>query len=402
MAIATSTPSVISADRSATRLEVAGAFGDIGVLFPISIALITLNHLNPTAVFLCAGLTYVLSGRYFRVPMPVQPLKAVAAIALAMGLPPSAIASAGLEMGILLALIGLTNAAAWLAKLFSVTVVRGLQLGLGLLLIRQGLRLILSPESTLMLLNGELFLPGWALGLFSAVVLCCLIRSPRYPAALVLLTLGILLGWFAHWGNLPSVALGPLPIEFLKPRTDEFRQVLILLVIPQFALTFGNSIVATESTAQILYGPRAERVTVRALTLSIAIVNLISGLLQASPLCHGSGGMTAHYKFGARGPKSSYVIGAVCLTLALLGGSAVEALSLIPTAILGLFLIFVGIQHAGYLRYMPKGKSLLLCAVSVGVVSLLTTNLMWGFVTGIVGEVLLRLCSKARDCATEE
>ena len=80
-----------------TRWDVAGAFGDIGVLFPIAIALISLNKVNPTAVFLAAGVTYVLAGRYFQIPMAVQPFKAVAAIALAMALPPSSIASAGLR-----------------------------------------------------------------------------------------------------------------------------------------------------------------------------------------------------------------------------------------------------------------------------------------------------------------
>ncbi|MBZ5565980.1 MAG: putative sulfate/molybdate transporter, partial [Acidobacteriia bacterium] len=71
-----------------TRLDIAGAFGDIGVLFPIAIALITLNHLNPTAVFLAAGVTYILAGAYFRIPIAVQPFKAVAAIALALALSP--------------------------------------------------------------------------------------------------------------------------------------------------------------------------------------------------------------------------------------------------------------------------------------------------------------------------
>jgi sulfate permease, SulP family len=85
-----------------TRLDVAGAFGDVGVLFPIAIALITLNHLNPTALFLTAGLTYCFAARYFQIPIAVQPFKAVAAIALALALSPSEVASAGLLMGVLL------------------------------------------------------------------------------------------------------------------------------------------------------------------------------------------------------------------------------------------------------------------------------------------------------------
>src|ERR1035441_706632 len=102
-----------------TRLDVAGAFGDIGVLFPIAIALITLNHLNPTALFLTAGLTYCLAARYFQIPIAVQPFKAVAAIALAQSLSPAEVASAGLLMGALLLLVGITNLAGQLAKLFT-------------------------------------------------------------------------------------------------------------------------------------------------------------------------------------------------------------------------------------------------------------------------------------------
>src|SRR5512137_2406440 len=86
-----------------TRWDIAGAFGDIGILFPIAIALISLNHLNPTAVFLTAGTAYILAGAYFKIPIAVQPFKAVAAIALALQLSPSSIASAGLLMGVLLA-----------------------------------------------------------------------------------------------------------------------------------------------------------------------------------------------------------------------------------------------------------------------------------------------------------
>ena len=129
-----------------SRMDFAGAFGDIGVLFPIAIALITLNHLNPTALFLTAGLTYCIAARYFQIPIAVQPFKAVAAIALALSLSPSEIACAGLLMGVLLLLAGITNLAGVLAKLFTLPIVRGIQLGLGLVLLREGLKLVMGPR----------------------------------------------------------------------------------------------------------------------------------------------------------------------------------------------------------------------------------------------------------------
>jgi len=161
--------------------------------------------------------------------------------------------------------------------------------------------------------------------------------------------------------------------------------------LPQFALTFGNSIVATENTAQILYGVQARRVTARALSVSIGLMNLASGMLVAAPVCHGSGGVTAHYKFGARTQKSNYLIGTVCLLLALFGQSAVGILHLVPTAVLGVFLVYVGIQHAAFLRDIVADKAFLIIAACVGIVSLLKTNLTYGFLVGFLLQGLLLL-----------
>ncbi len=158
-------------------------------------------------------------------------------------------------MGILLAIIAVTNTAALLAKLFTLPIVRGIQLGLGLLLAREGLRLVLGRQSILALPNGA-SVTGWEIALGAAILLLSFHKSTRYPAALILLTVGITLGLLTQWGKMPQFAWGPLPLQFLHPHADEFWRVLPLLVIPQFALTFGNSIVATENTSQILYGPQ--------------------------------------------------------------------------------------------------------------------------------------------------
>jgi len=377
-----------------SRLDVAGAFGDIGVLFPIAIALITLNHLNPTALFLAAGLTYCVAARYFQIPIAVQPFKAVAAIALAMALAPSAIASAGLLMGVLLLLVGVTNLAGWLAKLFTLPIVRGIQLGLGLVLAREGLRLVMGSRGGPPLPGGEL--ASWLIALAGAAVLLALRDSRRFPAALVLLVSGIILGIVMQGGKLPALSFGPVPLELLHPQVAELRTVLPLLVVPQFALTFGNSVVATENTARILYSEQAQRVTVRGLCLSIGMVNLASAAIQGSPLCHGSGGITAHYRFGARTPKSSYVIGGVCTLLALFGGAAVGLLHLIPLAVLGVFLVYVGVQHAAYLRDLIQRRPQLLIAVCVGMASFLT-NLMWGTLLGLALEGIFWTYRQARQ-----
>jgi SulP family sulfate permease len=383
-----------SPDLSISRLDVAGAFGDIGVLFPIAIALITLNHLNPTALFLTAGLTYCLAARYFQIPIAVQPFKAVAAIALALSLSPSAIASAGLLMGMLLLVVGITNLAGWLAKLFTLPIVRGIQLGLGLVLAREGLRLVAGSGSGQHIAGGAR--ASWLIAVAGAAILLALRDSRRFPAALVLLTLGIIAGVVLNEGKLPLLSFGPLPLQLLHPQVAELTRVLPLLVVPQFALTFGNSIVATENTARILYGEQAKRVTVRALSLSIGLVNLASATILGAPLCHGSGGITAHYRFGARTPKSSYVIGGVCILLALFGAAAVGLLHLIPLSVLGVFLVYVGIQHATYLRDLIPQWAQVMIAFCVGLFSFLT-NLMWGTLLGLALEGISWIFRRTRQ-----
>ncbi|HVP42439.1 MAG TPA: putative sulfate/molybdate transporter [Terriglobales bacterium] len=376
-----------------SRLDIAGAFGDIGVLFPIAIALITLNHLNATAVFLAAGLAYVVAGWYFRIPMSVQPFKAVAAISLALGLTPQEIATAGLLIGVLLAIIAVTGLAGLLARLFTLPVVRGIQLGLGLLLAREGIRLIFGTQASLSW--GSLQLFGWEIAAAAAVILLLFIRSERFPAGLVLLGFGIVLGLAASGGGLRHLEWRPLPLSLIHVQGADMWRVLPLLVIPQFALTFGNSIVASENTAHILYGRQADRVTIRSLAGSIAVVNVASAAILGSPLCHGSGGITAHFKFGARTQKSNYVIGAICLLLAAIGTAAVAVLRLIPFAVLGVLLIYVGIQHALYLRDIARRLPWLLIALAVGIVAVLTTNLTWGFLVGLVLQTLVSLRNRA-------
>ncbi len=390
-----SSPSPKTAAWPLDRWEVAGAFGDIGILFPIAIALVSLNHMNPTAVFFTAGLAYILAGAYFRIPISVQPFKAVAAIALAFHLAPSSIASAGLLMGILFAFIGLTNLVNPLANLFTLPIVRGIQLGLGLILIREGVRLAIPPKAGALVIAGVPVLP-WQVALGGAAVLLIFQRSRRFPSALVLLAAGVLLGVLAQRGEWNFLGWGPLPFEVLHPRVEELKKVLLALVVPQFALTFGNSIVATENTAATLYGPQARRVTARALSLSIGLMNLVSGTLVSAPSCHGSGGITAHYKFGARTSRSSYVIGGVCLLLALFGRAAVGLLRFIPVAVLGVFLVYVGVQHAALIRDILRRSAPLIVATSVGLVSLVTTNLTWGFLAGFLLEGVVTLFRRAR------
>src|SRR2546421_7490132 len=64
------------------RSELAGAFGDLGTLIPFVVGYITINRLDPQGVLLGFGLLAVATGLYFRPPMSVQPMKAIATVAV--------------------------------------------------------------------------------------------------------------------------------------------------------------------------------------------------------------------------------------------------------------------------------------------------------------------------------
>ncbi len=124
------------------RAELAGAVGDLGVLVPIAVALIVKNGLTPTAVLLPAGLLYVVAGLIYRLPVPVQPLKAFGAIAIAHGFGADDIAAGALLMGMLFLVLGASGLLDWVAKVFPHPIIRGIQLSVGLLFCQLAWRLV--------------------------------------------------------------------------------------------------------------------------------------------------------------------------------------------------------------------------------------------------------------------
>ncbi|HVL32562.1 MAG TPA: putative sulfate/molybdate transporter, partial [Actinomycetota bacterium] len=122
--------------------EAGASVADLGTLLPITAALVLSNGIDTGAALGVAGALFVLSGAYYGVPMPVQPIKAAAAIAIATGASAEVIAAAGVLLGAVLLVLGMTRAAAWLHRVFPKPVIRGNQLGVGVLLVLAAERLV--------------------------------------------------------------------------------------------------------------------------------------------------------------------------------------------------------------------------------------------------------------------
>ena len=365
--------------------DASGAVADLGVLVPIATALIVKNGLDAGTVLVGVGALYVAAGLYFKVPVPVQPIKAAAAIAIARDLPPATIAAAGLLLGLFLLSLSTTGWARFLSRVFTKPLVRGLQLGVGLLLVQSALRLPEPPVSS----------TTWVVAAVAAALLVVAARKQHWPLALAIVAGGIL--WSLAAGE-HAVALKP---DLWRPSflPDVFRpatlwSALTLLVVPQLPLTFGNAVVAFTDLERRYFGARARRVNPVSASLSIGLGNVVVGSLGGMPLCHGSGGLTAHYRGGARSYRMNLLIGIPLLILGLgFGATAFSALALIPVAVLVGLLAFTGVMHALLVADL-RGYELAV-SVAMGTVGLLTSNLAVSLALGL-GLVWLPSLFKAR------
>ncbi len=380
------------------RVEFAGSLGDLGTLIPISLALIIICQLSATTVFLMIGIFYLSCGFFYKLPIPVQPLKVVSAIAIAFPekITVSILSASGLIFGIILLLLSFTGLINWIAKFFSIPVVRGIQLGLGFILISKGIGFVLKPE-LLIEQTGEI-ISLWGvsanlfIGLIGGFLTLVLISNKRFPAALVIVIGGIIVGILSRSFSSMDFDFGPTPIQVYLPSFGDFTMALILLVIPQIPLTLGNAVIGTVDTCQSLFKNEeaTKKVTNTNLSLSMGIINIITGFLGGMPMCHGAGGLAAHYRFGARTGGSSLMIGFIFLVVALgFGSIGMTLFSSIPNAVLGILLLFAGLELAVLIRDITE-KNDLFVAILIAGIGFVTTNMGIAFLIGIIVTYLIK------------
>ena len=378
--------------------EFAGSLGDLGTLIPLSIALVTINGLSFTSIFLTVGLFYVATGLYYRLPIPVQPLKVVAAIAIAapadVTLP--VMAATGVLFGAFLLFLGFTGMIDRLARIFTKPVVRGMQLSLGLILATKGISYIQSKALFIQDSGDEVLIGNVPvnviIGIAGVILVLLLLNSRRFPAALIVIGAGVIIG--AAYGAFSDTAwsFGPTDMEIFTPGLDDYTTALVLLVIPQIPLTIGNAIVGTTDVARTLFGggERTRRATNRRFATSMGVANVGAGLLAAMPMCHGSGGLAAHHRFGARTGGANIMIGSVLVVIAVaFGAVGVTLLSSIPYAVLGVLLLFAGLELALLIKDVDQKRDLFVVVLIAGI-GLATTNLGIAFGAGIVAERLIK------------
>lgn len=385
------------------RLELAGSLGDLGALLPLGIGMIMINGLSPSGLFFSIGLFYFLSGVYYGVTVPVQPMKVIGAYAVATALNADQISAAGLLMGLTLLVVGGTNLISLVVRYIPKVVVRGVQISTGTLLMVQGVKFI-AGTSTFQQMAGlaEPHLAvqqigpvpvGILIGIIGGLVTFRFLSHQKFPAAIMVLMLGlaagVLMGTREGFDTFrPGIYLpGILPFGF--PSGADVSFALMVLVVPQLPMTLGNAVIANADLSRQYFDKASEKVTYRALCFSMGIANLISFCFGGMPLCHGAGGLAAHYRFGARTAGSNLIIGLIFMVLAVfLGVHALTLIHLIPYSVLGVLLVFAGTQLTLTIMDMSARKDLFVCFLMLGIT--LAANLAVAFGAGILAAYALK------------
>ncbi|HTQ75293.1 MAG TPA: putative sulfate/molybdate transporter [Burkholderiales bacterium] len=322
------------------RMEWAGAFGDLGTLVPFIVAYIGVSGLDPLGVLFAFGAALIACGAYYRTPFPVQPMKAIGAVAATQAaqtavIAPAAIYGAGLVTGIVWLALGLTGAASRVARLVARPVVIGIILGLGMGFMLQGVKMMAGD---------------WLIASIGFAGTVLLLANRTVPAMLLLLAFGASCGAVQH----PELvkALAGASIEFHAPDFAlgqiGWRDLLIgtaFLALPQVPLTLGNAVIAIREENNALFPDRP--VTERGVAISTGLLNIFGASVGGVPMCHGAGGMAGHVAFGARTGGAPIILGSILLLLALFFSGSVQMLfQLLPQAVLGVVLFLTGAQLA--------------------------------------------------------
>ncbi len=363
------------------RNEWSGAFGDIGTDLPLIAGMILVSGIDAASVLIVFGIMQILTARLYGIPMPVQPLKAVAAIVIAERLTGSVIYGAGLAIGFTMLLLTVTGLIDWLGRVIPKAVIRGIQFGLGAKLALLALTNFVQAEGA----------TGYVLAAIAFVMVIGLLGNRKYPPALFVIMLGLL---YSFLFKTPASVLEP-SIRFALPQlhAPSIRDIFLgffVLALPQIPLSLGNSIYATKQIANDLF-PEKE-ITVRKIGLTYSLMNIVAPFMGGVPVCHGSGGMAGHYAFGGRTGGSVVIYGSMYLLLGLFfSGSFNGIITIFPLPILGVILFFEGLTLMRLIEDTVHPKANLAIALLVG---LIAVGLPYGFLIGMIVGTLLAFVSE--------
>ncbi|WP_428937302.1 putative sulfate/molybdate transporter [Fontivita pretiosa] len=362
--------------------ELAGSFGDLGTFLPLVVSVCQKSHLDIGAVFVCAGALNIATGLLFRQPIPVQPMKALAAVAITEGMGLGGLVAAGMFMGAILVVLAgsglIDRVSQWVPR----WVVRGIQLGVGAKLALEGGKYIWQLPA--------IGWDSWLTAILLGTGVMALV-SRRQPALLYVFVLGFVLLYLGRPEAYAGVSLSLPAFAFHWPGGSEWFDGLVRGTVPQLPLTLLNSVVAV-CALSAEYFPR-HPISPRRMAMSVGMMNLLTVPIGVMPMCHGAGGLAGQYHFGARTGGSVVMLGALKIVTGLAFGSAILGLlAAYPKAILGIMLIGAGLALAWVARDARRPAQLLVVLATAASCIVFSTAI--GFAVGCAAAGMLAVMRK--------
>lgn len=364
--------------------EFSGAFADLGTFLPLVLGLVTLNHFSPQGIFIGFGLFALFTAFFYRKPIPVQPMKVIAALVIAQELSPGMLQASGIMMGIVLLLLAYSGAISWIAKHLSPAISIGIQLAIGLQLMWMGIQMMSD---------------SWIVGMIAfSILLTSRFLPLPYLIMPTLLALSIIWQYNQEASSLAfspvmqstSHLLADLSWQLNWPTIDEWQLAAEILVLPQLGLTLTNAVIATSAMAKEKFPQTSindNRFDPKRFAISSGWANLILTPFGATPMCHGAGGLAVQYHFGARTWVAPCIFGTSCLLIALFWSSGLATiLALIPLAILGSLLAIAGIQLAWSKRFLDAKPFCIFVIFTTATLCLLV-SITVGLFAGVILEI---------------
>ncbi len=363
------------------RNEISGAFGDIGTDLPLIIAMLSVSDLKCSSVLIIFGTMQIFTSLIYGLPMPVQPLKAVAAIVISQKISSEIIFGGGIAIGILMLLLTLTGLITFLNKIIPKTIVRGIQFGLGMQLCLMSLKNYIPADKFW----------GYIIAFVGFFVGLILLGNKKYPPAIFIIALGIIYSLIFHTEAFLNLQFSLPQFSLPQLKFDNVLTGFILLALPQIPLSLGNSIFATNQLVKDYFPDK--KISVKKIGLTYSFMNIMNALLGGIPTCHGSGGIAGHYTFGGRTGGSTLIYGSFYLLLGLTFATHPSNIfQIFPKPILGVILLFEGIALILLVKDIITNKKNFFIAILVGIMA---NGLPFGYLVAmILGTILYYLPQK--------
>ncbi|KAI9725995.1 MAG: hypothetical protein M1828_002323 [Chrysothrix sp. TS-e1954] len=339
--------------RTSPLSEISGSLGDLGTLLPLLIALTLTKSISLSSTLVFTGIANVLTGIFYGIPLPVQPMKAIAAVAIAQSFSVEETSSAGIFVAGVIGLASVLGLLGWAGRVVPIPIVKGIQVGAGLSLALSAGSTLLQPLGWTKPNAGDNLI--WTF--FTFILFLIMVASPRRDGlprlslALLLLLVGLVIAAISLSHSEKRSNMGNF-LGLWRPFAVhitwlDFRTGALTAGVGQLPLTTLNSIIAvTHLSAELL--PERPTPSTTSLGISVAVMNLVGCWFGAMPACHGSGGLAGQYRFGARSGASVIMLGLTKVVLGLFVGERwlVTVLERFPSSILGIMVIAAGIELA--------------------------------------------------------